>query len=311
VQNQPILILGHHGRGTQKIKVPHIPVQGESIIALESKFLKDGGKGSHQAIVINRLGGKAVLIAKMAKDQRSAEAISWLEEENIDISNIIRGEFSFFGGGFILVDNTGNNTIISVPGIQSTLTYQEVQPLIDRNLKSKIFVTGFEIPVKTALEASKHVKEHGLVTILNPAPAPIDLHERLEYIDFIIPNETEAKLLTGYKSNERVDEEQLIHAIIEKYGCKSVVITCGNKGAIGYHEGQLAHVPGIQINAIDTIGAGDTFIGAFSLWINKGESFLEALQYANFAAAFSVSKEGSIASFPTQSELTDFIKCYK
>jgi ribokinase len=303
-----IVVLGHHGCGAHQVRVKHIPAVGETVVALDSRIIKDGGKGSHQAMVIGRLGGDVGFIGKIATDARADAALQWLIDDHVNITHVLRMEYKMAGAGMIMVDDEGNNAIVSVEGIRKTLTFNEVKPCIEDFKESKIFITGFEIPLETALNGAKLAKNIGMFTILNPAPVPQESIGILDYIDIIIPNETEAKILAGYNTHEMVLPFKLAKLIMEKYKVGSVIITLGSNGSIGYDGRDSWHIKPIDVKTVDTIGAGDTFIGAFTDAFSKGRSMYQAMEWANYAAAFSVTRPGSIPSFPTRDELEEFIK---
>jgi|GEM_PF-143491 ribokinase len=303
-----IISLGYHGTGARVVRVHHIPAVGESVRAWDFQIIKDGGKGSHQAMVIGKYGGSVGFIGKMGIDEQSDEAITWLIEHNVDIRNLLRVEYKGRGSGLILVDDNGDNAIISVDDIRKTLTFEEVQPLIKNYEQAQVFITGFEIPEETALSSAKFAKSLGQITILNPSPAPIQPMENLCFIDFLVPNETEAKVLLGIESDEYVEPMTLAKSLVEKFNVGNVILTLGSRGALFFNRDESFIVDPFKIEAVDPIGAGDTFLGSFvfAYWVEHLTIF-ESLVWANAAAAISVSRKGSIPSFPTRDEVNKYI----
>jgi ribokinase len=302
-----ILVLGHHGCGARQVHVHHIPVIGETVIATGVQIIKDGGKGSHQAMVIGRLGGDVGFIGKIATDEQADIARQWLIDDHVDITHLLRMDYRLAGAGMIMVDDQGNNAIVSVPGIRMTLKFDEVKPCIEDFIGSKYFITGFEIPISTALDGARLAKESGMITILNPAPAPQEPIGVLDYIDILVPNETEARILAGHSVQEEIEPPELARIIREKYRVGIVIITLGDKGAMCYDGKEYFYAKPVKIKAVDTTGAGDTFIGAFTLALSEGKNIQDAMVWANYAAALSVSRPGSIPSFPRRDELDQFI----
>ncbi|GAP13863.1 sugar kinase, ribokinase family [Longilinea arvoryzae] len=302
-----IVVLGHHGCGARQVRVHHIPVIGETVIATGFKIAKDGGKGSHQAMVIGRLGGNVGFIGKIATDEQSDAAKQWLIDDHVDITHLLRMDYQLAGAGMIMVDDNGNNAIVSVPGIRATLKFEEVKPCIEDFKGGKYFITGFEIPIPTALEGARLAKSLGMQTILNPAPAQESIGV-LDYIDILIPNETEAKILAGHSVQDEVEPAELAKILREKYQVKTVIITLGEKGALCDEGKDSFGVGSVTVKAVDTTGAGDTFIGAFTLALAEGKKIQDAMAWANYAAALSVSRPGSIPSFPRRDEMEEFIK---
>lgn len=303
-----IVVLGHHGCGARQVRVQHVPVIGETVIAKGFKIVKDGGKGSHQAMVIGRLGGDVGFIGKIATDEQSDAARQWLIDDHVDITHLLRMDYQLAGAGMIMVDDQGNNAIVSVPGIRATLKFEEVKPCIENFKGSKYFITGFEIPIPTALEGARLAKSLGMLTILNPAPAPQEPIGVLDYIDILIPNETEAMILAGFSVQDEVEPAELAKILREKYQVKTIIITLGEKGALCDDGKDCFTVRTAKVKPVDSTGAGDTFIGAFTLALDEGKNIRDAMIWANYAAALSVSRSGSIPSFPTRDELEKFIR---
>jgi ribokinase len=302
-----ILVLGYHGCGARQVRVHHIPAVGETVEAWDLKIIKDGGKGSHQAIMIGRLGGDVGFIGKIATDDQADAAKQWLIDDHVDVTHLLRMEYKLAGAGMIMIDDEGNNAIVSVRGIRKTLTFDEVKPCIEDFKTSNIFITGFEIPLNTALEGAKLAKSLGMLTILNPAPAPQEPIGVLDYIDIIIPNETEAKVLADYDVHQDVSPLELARIIKSKYKVGSVIITLGSNGSMAYDGQESWQVKPLNVRVVDTTGAGDVFIGAFTYAFNNGKSMRASMEWANYVAALSVSRPGSIPSFPTLVEVEEFI----
>lgn len=301
-----VVVVGAHGCGAAVCRVHHMPVAGETIEAWNYHIIRDGGKGSLQAMVIGKYGGNVAFIGKLGTDSRSDIGISWLVEHHLNIDFLVRTEDykKNNGAGIMMVDDNGDNVIVNVKGEVKYLTFAEAKPGIDAFRDSKVFITGFEIPIETALESAKLAKEYGMFTVLNPSPLPHDMPENLNFIDLIIPNETESKKMLGIPLNEQVKPEFLAQNLIDTYGVKSVIITLGSKGAMYYDERQTISVSSLKVTPNHSIGAGDCFLGSyvFSRFIeNKG--IRDSMEWASHAAAISVSRPGSLDSFPTKEEI--------
>lgn len=303
-----IVVLGHHGCGTSIVRVHHIPVAGETITAFDSQHVKDGGKGSHQAIVINRLGGNAAFIGKIGSDEMSEASREWLVEDGVNIQHLLRSDQKVPKAGLIMVDDNGVNTIVGVKGVRHTLTFEEVKPCIEDFKSAKMFITGFEIPEKVALASAKLAKDLGMFVILNPAPAPEEPMGVLDYVDVIIPNETEAKSIVGIDLHADFDPLEVCKKIIEMYKVGAVIITMGGNGVFGYDGVHSWSFPPIPVAVVNTTGAGDAFIGSFAWALFNGKSMPEAMEWGNYYAALSVTQEGTITSFPYLKEVEAFVK---
>ena len=272
-----------------------LPSTGETILG-DSYNVGPGGKGCNQAIAISRLGGKVNFISKLGDDDYGKLAINKLKKDNIDTSNIIISNKHKTGVAGIHVDrNTGKNAITVVRGAPSSLTINE----IDTNLfkQSQIFLTQLEIPIEVTLHCLKAAKEHGLINILNPAPACKLSNDFFKLVDYFTPNETEAEFYTGVKINDENDAKVSAKKFIEM-GIKKVIITLGEKGLF-YSDGkEEIYIKATPDKAIDTTGAGDAFNGGLAFGLFKEKPIKECLDLANKVAGISTTKLGAGDAMP-------------
>jgi ribokinase len=304
-----IVVLGYHGCGGNVVRVHHVPVIGETVPAWDFHFHKDGGKGSHQAIVINRLGGLSAFIGKIGTDERSEVARQWLIDDGVDITHLLRSDRIHPTTGLKMIDDHGDNAIISIKGEErDQLTFEEVEDSLHAFLSAKIFITGFEIPVRTALEAAKLAKQLGMVTILNPAPAQQESIGSLEYIDIIIPNESEAKSLAGVDLRADFHPKEILAKIKDQYKVGTVIITAGGEGVFGFDGEKSWRISPMPVKVIDTTGAGDAFIGGFAWSLSRDNEIGKAMEFGNCVAALSVTRDGTIPAFPFLNEVQEFMK---
>ncbi len=272
-----------------------LPSTGETILG-DSYNVGPGGKGCNQAIAISRLGGKVNFISKLGDDDYGKLAINKLKKDNIDTSNIIISNKHKTGVAGIHVDrNTGKNAITVVRGAPSSLTINE----IDTNLfkQSQIFLTQLEIPIEVTLHCLKAAKEHGLINILNPAPACKLSNDFFKLVDYFTPNETEAEFYTGVKINDENDAKVSAKKLIEM-GIKKVIITLGEKGLF-YSDGkEEIYIKATPDKAIDTTGAGDAFNGGLAFGLLKEKPIKDCLKLANKVAGISTTKLGAGDAMP-------------
>jgi len=277
-----------------------IPTTGETILG-DNYNIGPGGKGCNQAIAISRLGGKVNFISKLGNDEYGKLAITKLEKDNIDTSNIIISDKHKTGVAGIHVDrNTGKNSIIVVRGAPSSLTIKEIN--IDTITRSKIFLTQLEVPLDVTLHCLKMAKKHGLINILNPAPAYELSSDFFGLVDYFTPNETEAEFYTSVKINNESDARKSANELI-KIGIKNVIITLGEKGVFYSNGKDEIYIKAKKVKAIDTTGAGDAFNGGFSFALLKGKKIKDCLEFANKVAGLSTTKLGAGDSMPLLNEL--------
>lgn len=211
----------------------------------------------------------------------------------------------------IMVNKNGNNSIIVVPGSNMTINREDIKASKEAIIESDILISQFETPVDVTLDAFRIAKNLNKITILNPAPAKSIDDELLKYTDIIIPNETEAELITGVKVDDLESAKVAASKIIEK-GVKFVIITLGSKGAAIISKNEAKIVDAFKVNAIDTTAAGDSFIGGLSSKLNTSEltfeNLIEAVRFGNKVSSIAVQRKGAQPSIPYLKEVLEVYK---
>lgn len=278
-----------------------IPVPGETILG--GRFLLNpGGKGANQAVAVARLSAKkgaCSFIAKVGDDVFGRETLSRLKKDGIT-PRLIVDKKEPSGTALIMVDSKGQNIISVALGANGTLCPKDVEPFKKEIEQSAILLMQLETPLKTVEWAAKTANKAKVTVILNPAPAcklPASLYK---LIDWITPNETEAELLTGVKVTDAASAQKATE-VFKKRGVKHVIITMGTKGCWCGDCQKL--YPCRKVKAIDCVAAGDTFNGAFAVALAEGKSCPEAVDFAQKAAAISVTRPGAQSSVPTRKEI--------
>ena len=281
---------------------PKIPSIGETILGKKYN-VGPGGKGCNQAIAIARLGGNTNFISKIGKDAYGELALKTLKKNKIPTENIIQDSSQQTGVAGILVDqNTGKNAINVIVGAPNSLTINEIEKKINLIKNSKIFLTQLEVPKDVTLHCLKTAKEHGCLTILNPAPASEITKEFYNYIDYFTPNESEAEFYTGIKITNEKEAKQATGKLIN-LGIKKIIITLGEKGLF-YSDGkEEIYLKASNVKAIDTTGAGDAFNGALAYSLSVNKTISESLSFANKVAGLSTLKMGAGDAMPFLKDL--------
>jgi ribokinase len=124
--------------------------------------------------------------------------------------------------------------------------------------------------------------------------------------DIIAPNETETELITGIPVNS-LEQARNAAGALKELGSKTVILTLGERGVLLLDENGFSHTPAVKVNAVDTTGAGDAFIGSVAYFVAKGEPAGQAVHKANRIAALSVTKIGTQASFPSWEEVAEIV----
>jgi len=283
------------------IKCHHLPVPGETILG-GNFFMNAGGKGANQAVAAARLNGNVTFIAKVGNDVFGTQAIELFNKENIKTEYIFVDDKNPSGVALITVDANGENCIAVAQGANGNLSVDDLNTLSRVLEQAEIILAQLETPVATIEYAASIAVQKNIQFILNPAPACKLPDELLSKLSVITPNEKEAEMLTGVAIKD-IDDAKQAAKILSAKGIKTIIITLGEAGALLYHNNQFNLIAGKKVNAVDTTAAGDVFNGALAVALSEKKSFEEAIQFANTAAAISVTRLGAQASAPYRSEL--------
>jgi ribokinase len=289
-------------------RAPRLPLMGETILG---QGFKDGpgGKGSNQAIAAARAGGDARMITRIGRDTFGDMAQKAWAADGIDTSAVAIDAELPTGAAFIFVSTeTGNNAIIVESGAAAKLSPADVAAAEPSIATSKVLITQFEQPIETAIAGLTLARKHGVITILNPAPAlPVD-DAIYALCDYVTPNETEAATLTGLRVETEADALAAAKEFVRR-GAKNALITLGEKGALLHGEAGTHMVPAFKVDkVVETTGAGDAFNGGFAVALAEGKSAVEAIRFGCATAGLSVQKPGTAPSMPTRAEIEAMLK---
>ena len=289
------------------IKVKDMPQEGETILSKGFEKIP-GGKGANQAVAAARCGNSVSMIGRIGEDSDGRYLKKLLEEEGINATHILEDKENSTGMAMITVNDKGNNSIVVIAGANMGITKKNIEDAKSVIEESDILISQFETPIDLTLESFKIAKENNKITILNPAPATKIDDELLKYVDIIIPNETEAELLTGVKVESLEDARKAGDVFLSK-GVKYAIITLGSKGAavIAKEKGDI--VPAFKVNAIDTTAAGDSFIGGLSTKLDIAnldfDNLLKAVKFGNKVSSITVQRKGAQPSIATIQEVIE------
>jgi ribokinase len=286
--------------------IRNLPKTGETLFG-ESFHLGFGGKGANQAVMAARLGARVGMITKVGDDVFGTMTQDNFTQMGIATQRIFIKEGMSSGVAPIFVDHDGNNIIVIIPGANLTLSPEEVRDSAEMIKSASIVISQFEISEESIITAFRIAKEAGKMTILNPAPARETHPELIRLSDIIIPNETEAEVLTGVQI-QGIDSVKQASEKLFNQGANQVIITLGKLGAYLFEKDHQALFPAPEVDPIDTTGAGDAFIGSLAYALAKGLPLPDAIRFANYAAALSVTKVGTQTSFPSLADVERLIQ---
>jgi ribokinase len=271
------------------------PKPGETIFG--QKFdLGFGGKGANQAVAARLCGAEVFMVARVGSDLFGPATIENFRKQGIDPTHVKQVEGLSSGVAPIFVEPNGQNRILVVKGANDALKPADVDAAAETLKSADCIVLQFEIPVETVYYTIDFARKHGIRCILNPAPAqPVDLGA-LKDLDYFVPNETEAETITSAPVRN-VDEAKKCAAKLVAGGIRRVIITLGANGCLLSDRDGHDHISPFAVNAIDSTGAGDAFIGSFAVFLGEGVPEKEALRRANLYAGLSTTGVGTQKSF--------------
>ncbi|MFM7124803.1 MAG: ribokinase [Actinomycetes bacterium] len=259
----------------------HLPMPGETLIALGYAEYP-GGKGVNQAVACARMGATTAFVGCVGNDDAGSLLRSVLEGEGIDTSHLRTVDVPT-GRAFINVDNHGENAIVVVAGANA-LVGKEEQFVIPR---SRVVLAQLEVPLETIEVAFSQARSNGAVAVLNPAPARDIPKSLLSLANIVVPNETESAAIGG--------TENLLNL-----GATTVITTLGADGASIESTSSNTHIAPYNVTPVDTVGAGDAFIGATCAELSRGASIEDAARMGAIAGALTTTVKGAVPSLPTR-----------
>lgn len=281
--------------------VTRVPAPGETLVG-DGFQMGFGGKGANQAVMARLLGAGVSMISCLGDDAYGDMTIENFESFGIDSTYVHRVPGSS-GVAPIWVESGGVNRIIIVPGANRGLTPEQAHDAVARLSSVSVVIGQLEIPqeVTTAGFAAAH--DRGIVTILNPAPA-VALDDRLlSLTTWLIPNEVEFEMLAGVPPTE----DDVVVAFARKIGTR-LLVTLGGDGVMLVSEtGEVIRISAPEVNAVDTTGAGDAFVGAFAFGLAEGMDEFDAVRLGNACAGDSVTRTGTQSSFPDPGRGADLL----
>jgi ribokinase len=276
------------------------PRVGETVAGKDVLYFP-GGKGANQAVASAKQGAPTTLIGRVGNDAFAKELRTFLAAQGVDLAAVKETPDAHTGTAIITLANA-DNTIVVIPGANAQLDAADVAaaPLA----KGDVAVSQFEIPLPAITAFFQRARERGATTVLNPAPVRAASRELLDLVDILVLNETELGALTGAELSENDEPSFFIEAARPLRGKdRSICITLGRRGVLALVGGEALLIPGRNVRAIDTTGAGDCFVGALASQLAGGKPMRDALAYANAAASISVQRMGAAPSMPTAAEV--------
>jgi ribokinase len=260
-----------------------------------------GGKGANQAIAARLCGAEVLMVAKVGQDVFGEATFKNFNSFGVDTTHVKTVADAPTGVAPIFVEPNGQNRILVVKGANDKLAPADIDAAAADLSRVDTIILQFEIPLATIYHTVRFARAHDIRCIVNPAPAVPSSLADLTGADYFIPNETEAELITGLPV-QTLEEAAACAAALVKKGFRRVVLTLGARGALLADSTGHVHVPPFPVNAVDTTGAGDAFIGSLAVFLAEGVAEQDAIARASLYAALSTTRVGTQKSFARRAE---------
>jgi ribokinase len=225
-----------------------------------------------------------------------------LDREGIDRRAVVVDPIAGTGVASIIVEPDGTNTIVQAPRANRNVTANDIERAATGLVGASVAMMQLETSAPGVISFATAAHFAGALTVLNPAPAAVVGAELFSLIDVLVPNEIEAAALT-HASVSSVDLAFAAVDALQARGPDAVVITLGEKGAVGRARDERVRAAAAPVHVLDTVGAGDAFCAALAVRLAEGAAFAEAMYFANAAGALACTKQGAEPSMPTRDEV--------
>ena len=283
------------------MRTPRVPVGGETLHGHEFSTLP-GGKGANQAVACARLGAKVSMIGQVGNDGFGTTLRDGLAADGIDVSGVQRTTAAGTGVAMILVEDIGQNRIVLAAGANGALTPADIDAHAVRIGGAAMLVLQLEVPMPVVQRAIEIAHAAGVPVLLNPGPAAPLPEDVWSQVDILVPNESEATLLSGVEVTDAASAYAAAK-VFRQRGVKCVLITLGANGVAVIDDAGERHLPAHVVKAVDTTAAGDTFIGGLSAGLVEGMTMDDAVALGQRASALCVTRHGAQPSIPYRREI--------
>ena len=299
-KDKPVVVIGSLNMDLV-MRTPRVPVGGETLHGHEFSTLP-GGKGANQAVACARLGAKVAMIGQVGNDGFGTTLRDGLAADGIDTSGVLQTSAVGTGVAMILVEDIGQNRIVLAAGANGALTPADIDAHAARIGGAAMLVLQLEVPMPVVQRAIGIAHAAGVPVLLNPGPASPLPEAVWSQIDILVPNESEATLLSGVEVSDATSAYAAAK-VFRQRGVKCVLITLGANGVAVIDDAGERHLPAHVVKAVDTTAAGDTFIGGFSAGLVEGLAMDDAVALGQRASALCVTRHGAQPSIPYRREI--------
>ena len=285
---------------------PRFPRLGETVVG--NRFLTyAGGKGANQAVAAARMGASSAMVGRVGGDIFGPQLLDGLAAAGVDISGVGVNKDESSGIAVIGVDETAQNCITQVLGANNSCGPEQAAAVKLGLPGATALLLQLEVSVELSLEVAREAKAQGVSVMLDPAPVRPMPAELLSLCDVITPNETEAQALVDFPVIGSESAAKAAEVLLEK-GVGTAVIKLGSQGAYFASQSSRGMVLPFQVDAVDSVAAGDAFNGALAVSLAEGRSLEEAVTIACAAGGLAVTRTGAQGSMPERSLVEELVR---
>jgi ribokinase len=283
------------------IDTTRIPLEGETITGYNFHSTY-GGKGSNMACCAARLQADSTFLGKVGKDSYAEDFIDLIKQEGVSRQGVLFSEHLSTGVGFIVSSKKGTNIIVIDAGANGDFSPEDIESNMHIIESSDVILSPLEIPLETALAAAKGARAKGIKSIVNPAPAQDLRNADLSNVFAITPNETEGRVCLGLLPEDPISDEDLAISLLN-LGAENVMLTLGPKGVLWASDAGMKLIPALEVNVVDSVGAGDAFNAGLAVGLSENRPVIEAIALGITTASLSTQKRETIDSYPRRGEV--------
>jgi len=293
------------------VHAPSFVRPGETVMGDELE-LHPGGKGANQAVAASRMGAHVTLVGCLGRDDWGTNLRGVFASEGLDLQYVRQTDRALTGAGLVTIVPGGENGIVLAPGANTELGAEDVDAAANAIASADVLVVQCEVPFETSLRAAEIARRASTQVLLNAAPAHGVPPELLAAADVLVVNRAEAARLVG--DEEREIPPAGLTRRLASFGPDRVVVTLADEGAVLFDGENVRHFEAIPVDAVDSTGAGDAFVGSLAVLLSEGARLKDSVRFACAAGALACSVRGAIPSLPgrdaveallTQSPLVD------
>ncbi len=280
---------------------PRLPSPGETVHG-DDFATAPGGKGANQAVAAARMGASVRMVGRVGRDTFGPVLLDNLTSNGVDVAGVAEDPDAASGVAIVLLDTSRQNRIVVLGGANMRCDDTQVDAVASALDGADALMLQCEIPAATSLEAARIAKEKGVRVVWDPAPVEGFPPEAYGLIDVLTPNQAEAAALTGVDVTGAASAEAAARALVAR-GVRAAVVKLGEAGAFYLSNGESGHVAPFEVEAVDTVAAGDAFGAAMTCALAEGKPLSEAVRRGAAAGALAVTRPGAQNAMPTRAEV--------